>query len=75
MSTLTSVLSVVLLTAEESPAPEDVKAGWLGFVVWIALALAVVFLMLSLRKHLGRVDFDEGPDDAEGPQEPRQSQG
>jgi len=74
MSALTSLLAVTL-AAQDSPAPEDVKAGWLGFVVWIALALAVVLLLFSLRKHLGRVDFDEGPDEAEGPQEPRQSAG
>ena len=65
VSSVTSLLSVALVApvwTQEGPAPEDVKAGWLGLVVWLALALAVVFLAFSLRKHLKRVDFDEGPD-------------
>jgi hypothetical protein len=66
MTSLTALFSVALvapLVTQEGPAPEDVKAGWLGLVVWLALAGAVVFLAFSLRKHLKRVDFDEGPDD------------
>lgn len=64
--------AVTLATlAQDAPAPEDVKAGWLGFGVWIALAVAVVFLAFSLRKHLGKVDFDEGEDrSAESGEEP-----
>jgi hypothetical protein len=45
--------------ADKMPEPEDVKAGWLGFAVFLALAAVVVFLSFSLRKHLGRVDFEE----------------
>lgn len=84
MSTLTSLLSVALVAAQEGPAPEDVKAGWLGFAVWIGLAAAVVFLSFSLRKHLKRVNFDEGADNPDGPDgaggrngtgEPRESAG
>ena len=70
VSSVTSLLSVALVApvwTQEGPAPEDVKAGWLGLVVWLALALAVVFLAFSLRKHLKRVDFDEGPDTDTGP--------
>jgi ABC-type nitrate/sulfonate/bicarbonate transport system substrate-binding protein len=66
LTSLTAVLSVALVAAQEGPAPEDVKAGWLGLVVWLALAAAVVFLAFSLRKHLKKVDFDEGPDDGPG---------
>ena len=65
LTSLTSLLSVALVAAQEGPAPEDVKAGWLGLLVWLALAAAVVFLAFSLTKHLKKVDFDEGPD--EGP--------
>jgi len=70
MTSVTSLVSVALVApvlTQEGPAPEDVKAGWLGLVVWLALALAVVFLAFSLRKHLKRVDFDEGPDTDTGP--------
>jgi hypothetical protein len=50
--------------ADKPPEPEDVKAGWLGFSVFLLLAAAVVFLAFSLRKHLGKVDFEE-PGEAE----------
>jgi hypothetical protein len=56
---------LVPLTArlsEEGPRPEDVKAGWLGFAVFLLLAAAVAFLGFSLRKHLRKVDFEEEPD-------------
>jgi hypothetical protein len=59
---LQTVLFTVALAAQEGPAPEDVKAGWLGLFVWLALAAAVVFLAFSLRKHLKKVDFEEDPD-------------
>ncbi len=61
MSTWT-VLAALPFLVEEGPAPEDVKAGWLGFSVWIALVVAVVILGLSLRKQLKRVNFEEEPD-------------
>ena len=66
MSTWT-VLAALPFLVQEGPDPEDVKAGWLGFSVWIALALAVVFLGFSLRKHLKRVDFEEEPDATDEP--------
>lgn len=37
---------------DKVPAPDDVKAGWVAFAVFIALALAVAFLGYSLTKHL-----------------------
>lgn len=46
-------LSLLLpLLVEEGPAPEDVKAGWVAFVVFIGLILAVVVLGFSLVKQL-----------------------
>jgi hypothetical protein len=49
------------LVAAVTPAPHPldksrVEPGWIGFVFLIALALAVVLLWFSLRKHLGRID-------------------
>ena len=59
--TLATVQQLLVLAAStEGPAPEDVKAGWLGFAVWLALAAALVFLAFSLVKHLKRVNFDDG---------------
>ena len=60
-----TVLAALPFLVVEGPAPEDVKAGWLGFSVWLALVLAVVVLGFSLRKHLKRVNFEEQPDPAD----------
>ena len=38
--------------ADKVPAPEDVKAGWVAFAVFIALAIAVVLLGFSMVRHL-----------------------
>ena len=66
--TLLIDLWVPLLTAaaDESPAPEDYKAGWLGLAVFVALAVAVAFLMVSLTRHLrkARDNADQGVFDA-----------
>lgn len=59
MTVFLTTLSLGLLTLVEGPAPEDVKAGWLGFSVFLALVAALVLLGFSLRKHLRRVDFEE----------------
>ena len=59
MNTLATLL---LPLAGQVPAPEDVKAGWVAFGIFLALAAAVVFLAFSLRKHLKRVTFDETDD-------------
>ena len=42
----------ILAGADKVPAPEDVKAGWLAFAVFIALGLAVALLGFSLSRHL-----------------------
>ncbi len=62
MTTL-GVLHVALLSlAQKAPNPADVKQGWLGFGVFLALAVATVLLWLSFRKQLKKVDFVEAPD-------------
>ena len=58
----TSWLVLVPLAAK-TPDPADVKPGWLGFAVFCALAVAVVLLWLSMRRHLGKIDFEEQPDE------------
>jgi hypothetical protein len=49
----------VLPLAAKGPNPADVKPGWLGFAVFLALAAALVLLMMSFRKQLRKVDFEE----------------
>jgi hypothetical protein len=39
---------------QHGPEPEDVKAGWLAFALFLALCAAVVFLGFSLVKQLRR---------------------
>ena len=47
-----SLLMLLPLVVEKGPEPEDVKAGWIAFVVFIGLILAVVVLGFSLVKQL-----------------------
>ncbi|GAA2250503.1 hypothetical protein GCM10010232_43020 [Streptomyces amakusaensis] len=51
------------LAAEELDK-NKVTPGVLGFLVFAALAVGVWFLMKSLNRHMGRVNFEEAP---EGP--------
>ena len=62
----TVLVPMIARLSEEGPAPEDVKAGWLGLTVFLLLAVAVGFLGFSLRKHLRKVDFEEEPDEPTG---------
>lgn len=57
-------LAVALRVA--APDPTDVKPGWLGLGVVLALAVAVVLLWLSMRRQLGKIDFEEPPDPRPG---------
>ena len=53
LTLLTDVWVPALLSAaDKAPAPEDVKAGWVAFAVFIALCLAVTLLGFSLTRHL-----------------------
>jgi hypothetical protein len=63
------ITPLVLVLADPTPEPEDVKAGWLAFALFIGLILAVVFLGFSLVKQLRKAQaaqdagvYDE-PDD------------
>jgi len=52
MTSLATLLPLLAAVADETPEPEDVTAGWVGFGVFLLLALAVVLLGISLAKHL-----------------------
>ena len=67
-----------LLLIEPSPSPSDLSIdpsqggspGFLGFVFTFLLAIAAVFLFLSLTKQMRRVDRNArrlGPDEDDGP--------
>lgn len=53
------MLTAVVLATEEVPDPNDVVAGWTGFIVFIGLILAVAFLGWSLSKQLKKADRAE----------------
>ena len=39
--------------------PADLSPGLLGFLLFAGLAVAIVFLVLSMNRHLKKIDFDE----------------
>jgi hypothetical protein len=49
----------LILLADQSPEPEDVKAGWLAFGIFLGLAAAVVLLGFSLVKQLRKAQAAE----------------
>jgi hypothetical protein len=60
MNALLVELTLVLTAAaDQAPEPEDVKAGWTAFAVFILLIGAVAFLGFSLTKHLRRAQAAE----------------
>ena len=62
MNALMFLASQLVDGADKVPAPEDVKAGWLAFGVFIALGIAVALLGFSLTRHLrkARDNADRG---------------
>ena len=64
MNTLMAALVLLPLAIEKGPDPSKVKPGWLGFSVFLVLAIAVVLLWLSFRKQLKKIDFEEEPDES-----------
>ncbi|MEO5653661.1 MAG: hypothetical protein ABIN79_07100 [Marmoricola sp.] len=52
MSVLLFLLPYLAVGVDPVPAPEDVKAGWGAFAVFIALGIAVALLGFSLFRHL-----------------------
>ena len=52
MNALMFLAPLLVSWADKVPAPNDVKAGWVAFAVFIGLALAVAFLGFSLTRHL-----------------------
>jgi hypothetical protein len=53
------LLSQLVLLVDETPEPEDIKAGWTAFAVFLLLIGAVAFLGFSLIKHLRRAQAAE----------------
>ncbi|MCW2848778.1 MAG: hypothetical protein JWR90_2752 [Marmoricola sp.] len=70
MTPLISLLPLLVAGVDKVPADDDVKAGWVAFGVFIALAVAVALLGWSLTRHLrrARTNADAGVfDPSDGP--------
>jgi hypothetical protein len=73
---LSELTLLVVRLADETPKPEDVKAGWTAFVIFLLLLGAVVVLGFSLSKQLRKAqaakdagvygDDPEDPEDLDG---------
>lgn len=59
MNTVHTLLLPLLLLVEEGPDPKSVKAGWLGFAIFLLLFAAVVFLGFSMVKQLRRAQTNK----------------
>ena len=76
LALLTDVWVPALVSAaDQAPAPEDVKAGWVAFAVFIALGIAVTLLGFSLSRHLRKARSNAeqgffGPTDAASEERP-----
>ena len=51
-SLVASLVTSLAQLADGAPEPEDVKAGWTAFAIFLLLAVAVAFLGRSLFKQL-----------------------
>ena len=73
---LPTIGSLLPLADDPTPEPEDVKAGWTAFAIFLALGVAVALLGWALTKQLKRTEANRkagafGPvDDAEEPRQP-----
>jgi hypothetical protein len=68
--TIPAALVLLPLAVQKGPDPSDVKPGWLGFSVFLALAVAVALLAMSFVKQLKKIDFEEEPDSPKEGDEP-----
>ncbi len=68
---------LIIVLADPTPEPTEVKAGPLGFAVWIFMIIAVVIIGFSLVKQLRKAQaakdaglFGDEPVDRSAPTEP-----
>ncbi|MET8174174.1 hypothetical protein [Streptomyces clavifer] len=58
----TQALTHLVPLAADELDKNKVTPGVLGFLVFAALAVGVWFLMKSMNRHMGKVDFEEAPE-------------
>lgn len=64
MSATQAAIAPYLPLAADTFDKNKVTPGLLGFVVFAVLAVGVWFLMKSMNRHMGKVNFEESPDPA-----------
>jgi hypothetical protein len=69
------VVAIQLLASDPIPEDDDVVAGWIGFAVFIGLAIAVALLGWGLTKQLRRAEANRkagafGPVEDDEPVDP-----
>ncbi|WP_406146319.1 hypothetical protein [Streptomyces sp. NBC_01012] len=64
----TQALTQLVPLAADDLDTNKVTPGVLGFLVFAALAVGTWFLMKSMNRHMGKVDFKETPDPAAEPE-------
>ena len=55
-SMVTNLVTSLVVLADGAPEPEDVKAGWTAFVVFLLLLVAVALLGWSLSRQLKKAE-------------------
>ncbi len=74
MDSMDSLLVAFVSFADKSPQPEDVKAGWGAFALFLLLIAAVVFLSFSLVKQLRKAQAAKDAGVYDDPAEQHESQ-
>ena len=54
-------MTLGVLAASSAPNPNDIGAGVLGFLVFAAMAVALVFLVRSMNKQFRKITPEPGP--------------
>ncbi|MFG2127952.1 hypothetical protein ACGFNV_09135 [Streptomyces sp. NPDC048751] len=63
MSASVSLAVPHLVSLAKEVDENKVTPGVLGFIVFAAMALAVWGLMKSMNRHMGKVDFEQSPEE------------
>jgi hypothetical protein len=66
-SVLGALVGALVPLVDKPPDPSEVGQGWIGFLMFLFLAVATVLLWLSFRRQLKKVNFEEEPDQAGEP--------
>jgi hypothetical protein len=67
-----AVLTVIVPLLDEVPEAKDVHTGWWYLLVLGGLIVAMVVIWRSMRKQLGRIQFEEEPAPQKKPPAPDQ---